>query len=695
VTAVAYPPPPSDRKEENEKPGGYPIPKDIKDRVDRGREAMRKDANLRRLCHKMWAGEHYWYLNVQGALKVLSTALVDMSGGKPAHRIRNTYNFLQAIVEAKTSAATSRQPGYEIDPSSADLEDVAAARIAEQVAIYGYDRWHLRLARTKVFTLAFVQREGFAMPYFDPGVGPYLPGPDGKLRGLGEIKVRTYSRSQVMWEPGMEFDDSPWHAIDEAMPVDDIKRIPGYVGGKLVPDAMTVELPSERRSDKMARLTTYLERPCEKYPNGRRCFLANGRIVVDFREDPASQEGADWWEDYPYTDANGVVCDEPVIHRISYTVNPEGDDFGLVERLIDLMRTIDDCWNKLLEWKNRCLMPRRNAPRSINATPTNDVPGGTDWYTIDPLNPDAKPEWEKTPPVPRELFDMLNLAIEQMRALAADVDVQPDPRLTSQTANVAVQQATSRWDSFLGDAEEFDSRLMRHCLCLVARYYAEQRIVDIRGRYGWEPPIAFTGSDLRSQVNVRVMEGSLRTKSRAQTMQDIQFMQQNFPGALNPEAVWAALHGGSGEGLLRTWQLDVAKANDVCVRLKDGPEAAAAFGWRQDMDFGDPALGFMVPGWMPRKVDNVAIWKQVFGDFMKNDFFARLPPETQHIYDLVFDALEEQEQQRKLKLVQQEQGVAAQLGMGNAARPQPEIPLPQAGPLSAAQASPSATTPNQ
>jgi hypothetical protein len=694
VTAVAYPPPPAEN--EHEKPGGLPLPKDIKDRVDRGREASRKDANLRRLCHKMWAGEHYWYLNVQGALRVLSTALVDMSGGKPAHRIRNTYNFLAAIVEAKTSAAMSRTPGYECSPSSADLEDVAAARIAEQVSIWGYDEWHVRRARKKVFTLAFVQREGFALPYFDPGVGPYQPGPDGRMQGLGNIKVKTYNRSQVMWEPGMDFDESPWHAIDEAMLVDDIRRIPGYVGGKLIPDALTADLPSEKKSDKMARLTTYLERPCEKYPNGRRCFLCNGRIVVDFRQDPTAPEDADWWEDYPYVDANGAVCDEPVIHRISYTVNPEGDDFGLVERLIDLMRTVDDTWNKILEYKNRGLMPRRSVPRSVNASPTNDVPGGNDYYTIDPLNPDAKPEWEKPIQIPPELFRILELAIEQMRALAADVDVQPDPRLTSQTANVAVQQAQTRWDEFLGDAEEFDSRLMRHMLCLVARYFTEERIMKIRGQNGWEPPQAFVGADLRSQVDVRVLEGSLRAKSRAQTQADIEFMQQNFPGALNPEAVWAALHGGSAENLLRTWQLDVAYANDVVVRLRGGPGAAQAFGWRLDMDFGDPALGFMVPGWMPRKVDNVAIWKKVFGDAMKEDRFKRLPAETQHLFDLVFDALEAQEQQRKFQMAMTEQNVAAQLGGANAARPQLPIPMPSpGGPLSPAQAAPTATTPKQ
>jgi hypothetical protein len=247
----------------------------------------------------------------------------------------------------------------------------------------------------------------------------------------------------------------------------------------------------------------------------------------------------------------------------------------------------------------------------------------------------------------------------------------------------------------LGDAEEFDSRLMRHCLCLAARYYKEERIIDIRGRNGWEPPKTFTGADLRSQVNVRVMEGSLRTKTKAQTKDDIAFMQQNFPGALNPEAVWAALHGGTGESLLRSYQLDLATANDVVQRLKLGPQSMHDFGWRQDMDFGDPVLGYMVPGWMPRKVDNVAIWKQVFADAMKDDSYRRLPVETQHIFDLVFDGLEHQEQQRKMQMFQQEQGIAAQLGQANAARPQPPAPMGAPQPLSPQQAAPAALTPGQ
>jgi hypothetical protein len=73
-----------------------------------------------------------------------------------------------------------------------------------------------------------------------------------------------------------------------------------------------------------------------------------------------------------------------------------------------------------------------------------------------------------------------------MRALAADVDVQPDPRLTAQTAQASIEQAQLRWQSFLGDAAEFHSRLMRRDLYLVQRHYTEKRDLKIEGT--WTTP---------------------------------------------------------------------------------------------------------------------------------------------------------------------------------------------------------------
>jgi phosphoribosylcarboxyaminoimidazole (NCAIR) mutase len=65
------------------------------------------------------------------------------------------------------------------------------------------------------------------------------------------------------------------------------------------------------------------------------------------------------------------------------------------------------------------------------------------------------------------------------------------------------------------------------------------------------------------------------------------------------------------------------------------------------------------------------------------------------LFDMVFDALEHQEQQRKLQVLTQEQGMAATLGGMNAARPQSPAPLATSGPLTPEQAAPTALTPRQ
>jgi hypothetical protein len=663
----------------------------VKDKIIRGRVAMRKHAALRRMCQKFWQGEQYWYLNAKNELRVLPTAVIDVQGGKPDHRIRNSYEFLHSIIEAKVSAASQSVPGYRVDATTADPEDKAAARLSEHVAYYGYDKWHLRRHTIKAITNALVQREGFTMPYFDPNVGPFKQNADGEWVGQGEIRHLDLSRSEVMWELGVDFDDSRWHAIERAQLIEDIKAIPGYIGGDLKSDASTADLPSDKKTDEMALVDEVLERPCKEYPHGRRMFIAAGRVIVDYRKDPACPEDwSDWWEPFPNIDEQGNAVDEPCIMRLSWTVNPDGDDTGLVERLLDLARTINDCWNKLLEWKNRCLMPQMSAPKGANVTRRDDTPGATWYYNV---IGGMKPEWERTPPVPQELFQMLELAITHMRAIAADIDVQPDPGLAARTANAAVEQSKVRWQSFLGDLEEFHSRLMRRDLTLVARHYTEKRIIDIRGQYGWEPPVAFTGSDLLSQTNVRVLPGSIEAHSREQATQEIQLIQTLWPGAIPVEAALAVMHGSPAAGLMRSYEGHVARAWGLVQEIRSNYRKVMDMPSRFDTELGDAMTGFQVPGWMPRKQDNVKLWKQVIADYMVTPDYDSQPVEVQHMFDLIWDGLEFSEQRRAMMIAQQEQAMAADLGMGNAAAPQNAPPVPQQQGLTAEQAAPAATAP--
>jgi hypothetical protein len=67
MTAVAEP-----GREDERRAHRPPAPAGHQGEAQRGRQAAKKDAPTRRLCHKFWEGDHYWYQNAEGALRFLS-----------------------------------------------------------------------------------------------------------------------------------------------------------------------------------------------------------------------------------------------------------------------------------------------------------------------------------------------------------------------------------------------------------------------------------------------------------------------------------------------------------------------------------------------------------------------------------------------------------------------------------------------
>lgn len=638
---------------------------------------MRKAAPQRRLNYRFWRGDTYWFLQ-GGNLSSQTPGGAGVGGGKPSHRIRNKYPFIAMVVASKVSAATQRIPSYDVVPSSAEPDDYQAAQLAQKISLWGYDAWRLRRVKTQCFTHALVGGEGFAYPYFDTSVGPYIevdvedpitgePTGETESVGQGEVRVKVLSANEVYWEPGVDFDNARWYCIEQARTKEEVEAMPGFFGGEVTCDATDSDAPKDSDPANLVTVTEWLERPSAKHKRGRRIVIANKRRIVP--------DG-----DYPCQDRDDNVLDEPVLVRISWTVEVDDRDRSLVEQLIDLQRTIQDCWNKLLEWKNRALNPQMIVPRGANMSRKDDTPGAQ-WH----YNPGLKPEWEKPPAIPRELFEMQDRAIEQMRAIASDVDVQPDPRLTTGTAQAAIEQAQLRWQSFLGDGAEFDSRLMRLCLYLVQRYYTEARDLKVMGSGGPDLIPAFRGADLLGQADVRVTPALTRTRQEVERLAML-YAQNQW---ITPQMAMEAIQSGAMDRLSQAWMNDVGRAWFLIQTIKRGPDALMALpdrplfpGEPQAVDAnGQPLLPGpdgeeRVPGWMPRPFDKVEIQKNEFETWMKTTDWDRLPRESQHMALLVYQAYIGLEQRQQIEEAQRQQQMAESLGIANAAKPQgpPQLP---------------------
>jgi hypothetical protein len=660
------------------------IPEHLKDRMGRGKAAMRKGAPKRNECLAHARGEQYKYVDSDGALQsqAINTISSRSGEGKPRHRVRQTRNFIFDITESEVAATAQRIPSYEVSPSGTEPRRISAARLSRRVALYGYDKWKIRGARERVIRYSIVADEGFAWPYFDNSIGPYISDVDKEGKpytiGQGDICIRTFGPNEVYWEAGLKFDESPWHAIEQARDLQSVYETEGYLGGKLDPDGQKAEteVANNTSQEKLVLVTEYLERPSKANPEGAWITMANDRVIIAQRP-------------YPCQDPEGHILDEPVLHKLTYAMDPENDrDSGLVRHLIDAQRTVNHCNNKISEWINLALNPQLIIQNGQLKQKLNDEPGAV--YNAVGT---GELKWREVPEIPVQLFQQKSEAVADMGRIAGQFDTTGIE--SGKGLQAAAEQEAGRRANFLYNLSEFDSRLMRHCLYLVQKHYTEPRLLKVRGDAGTEPIKDFLGSELLGEMDVRVDPASLETRTQAAVEAKIFAFAER--GWVSPHAAMAAINNGTAESLVEGYERDVARANLIIQKVKEGPEVLFSTPARRPF-YGEepgteerqnPETGKVeeverefIPGWMPRPFDDEAVELDVIADFMKSPDYDDLDPPSQEALNAYYDALLQQKAKKQAQQAQAQAETAESLGMSNAARPQgTPPPLPDQKPI--------------
>ena len=639
------------------------ISKEINDRIERGRERLRSVATDRDVAHEFYRGNHYAYADENNVLQVQATVTSVRGTGKPRWRARQKRNLIFDAVLYETSAATQRVPNYQVVPSTEDPEDRSAAQLAEKVAVYGHGKWGIRKAAADAVHHAVVAGEAFAWPYFDNTIGPFIDDGEGGRVGQGDVRIRIFGANECYWEPGVRFEDSPWHCVEQARPAAAVEAMDGFMlsPGTLSADADTRQIKRENKG-KLVLVTDYLERPSTKNPEGTWITMANNKRIVPDRPYPC--EGS-----------------EPVLRKLSYAPDPDSDrDLGLVPQLVDAMRSKNDAENKLIEWKNLCLLPRIVVtPGLMKKQRWTDEPGKV--YEIP--QPEQNFKVVDTPVVPRELFEIADRAAADIGRIAAQNDI-PTQVESGKGVQALLEMDASRRAAFVTELAEWYSNVMHDCLYLVQRHYTEDRILHIKGDFGWESISDFQGSSLKDQIDVRVFPDSIEPRTRQAVEQRVMnFVQM---GWLGPEQAMTAIESGTTDALMSRLMRDEARAHRIVQRLKAGPEALGAmpeiptgrmvpitdeFGMPITDETGNGQTQMeMAPAWMPRHSDNLAVFRVVFEDWMKTEEFEALTPEIQEAAANVYAGILELEAQKEQEAQMAQMAQAEQMGMDNAARPQ-------------------------
>jgi hypothetical protein len=398
-------------------------------------------------------------------------------------------------------------------------------------------------------------------------------------------------------------------------------------------------------------VTEYLERPCAKYPEGRWLTFANEKVVVGERP-------------YPCTDGDGEVIDEPVIHRLSYAMDPDSDrDKGLGRHLLDAQRTVNNSVNKQTMWVDLAANPQLiiwNGGFAKGQRMTNE-PGA-----VYQANGTGKVEWRPVPNEPSMLASMKDEAKADMAQIAAQNDIGAVE--SGKGIQALLDRDANRRYNFTANLAEFYSRLGRHCAYLVQKHYTEKRLIKIQGEFGADTIPDFLGSQLRSQVDVTVLPGSIEVLTRAAAEQRVLAFADR--GWITPQAAMAAISGGNAESLIQSYQKDVSRAHQIIRKIKLGPEVL----------FNSPPRfenGQAVQGWLPRRFDNADIQLSVFADWQKTVEFDGLEPGMQEAAGAYYEALEQLKAEKQAEQANAQAMMAESQGAANAAKPQSPIPTPQ------------------
>lgn len=693
----------AEKTDKQEPRGEEKIPTKVDEKLKRGRDGLAEVLARRQLAIKFANGNHFAELDEHGTKVIdVSTATVAQGGEKPDHRVRRSNDIISPMLKRKISSSTQRDPDWESTAVTTDPEDFAAARLATRLALAGYEPWGFPTAEEKALWWAMVTEEAFGRAAWRPNIGPYTdvsihpqadevvmeddgeggqretkpyqgkPDPEKpKYVGRGEIGVTIYSGLEVLWEPGVDFEDSRWYAVEHVRSIEEVEDEPGFLaiaGKKLTADASTSSdgrrTAREKKGTKLCIVTEYFERPCPQYPRGRWGTYASGRKI--FKD-----------EDYPYVDGEGNIVDRPCLRRLIYDVDGSNDRArGLVQKIIDVVRSYDQAINKQSEYSQIGLVAQILAAEGVLLTDPTDEPGLVVEYDRSLANGE-KPEWRENIEFPEELFEMEERAEARFSKITFDQDIPPQVESGKAIGEVTELNRTA-WQKFVDDFNRFRSGLMSDCLVIAQRKYGADRIMKLRGTTGWEGVGDFEGADLRNQTDVAIRASATEQLTRPQIEQRITQLVQLFPGVFNPEVVIEALNSANPEKLIQGYEKDIGRAHRAIQGLRDG-----SF-WNQPLRPALPGEEVleevegrpMVPGWLPRPFDSLPIIKGAVEEWMKTEDWERSPAKVKNASLFYYQKIIDLETQAQMRSEEVENEAAEAQGQANAAKPQGPKPMP-------------------
>lgn len=510
--------------------------------------------------------ERQWYVNLAFYIGRQNVAQVPITGSSasagvrlyippvPYYRSRPVFNRIRPIVRKELAKLTSQKPSANVIPATSDEQDQAAAKAGEQIWDSVFRRKKIHGIHSQAQMWARTCGVGFVKSYWDPNA----PDPDSNIPGDFVYDVVTPFHLFVPDMLAVDIEDQPYIIQITTRTAAWVRlNCPGVNPAPNVMEASDILSDSflnlvgagDFRKDAVLCYEVWVK-------PGNVEFLPNGgmfSIVGDTVTQLVENGNPYIHQQYPFCKLDNIptsrfYCD------------------SVINDLIPVQREYNRTRGQIIENKNRMShLQLLAAEGSVDAAKITTEPGQVIYYKLGYPAPTPMP----VQGIPAYVIQEVQSQLLDFDDISGQHDVskgQTPPGVTAATAiNFLQEQDETMLAASFQSIEAFYEKLAYQTLCYVKQYWDAPRMVKVSGQDKQFDVIAFQGSDLRSNTDIRIEAGSaLPTSKSAKQALLMDLMSQQF---IAPEQGLELMEMGGTAELYEQLQVDVSQATRENMKM--------------------------------------------------------------------------------------------------------------------------------
>lgn len=507
--------------------------------------------------------ERQWYINMAFYLGKQNIAIQANAGSSPVtgirlytprvpyYRSRPVFNRIRPIVRKELAKLTAQKPSATIVPATGEDVDLAAATAGEQLWDSIYRRKKIKATHRETMLWTLTCGNGFMKTYWDPNatdeqgqpgdfcyenVTPFhLFVPDMMCEDIEDqpfvIQIRTVTPEWV--KLNLKLDVQP-----DVVEADDI----------LNDSFLNLVGATEFRKNAVLMYEVWAKPNNISFmPNGG-MFTIVGNNVVQFVEGQVYQHGQYPYVKFDHIPTGRFYCD------------------SIINDLISVQKEYNRTRGQIIESKNRMgHLQLLAAKGSIKANKITTEPGQVIEYELGYPAPTPMP----LQGLPSYIVQEIDRLLSDFDDISGQHDVSKGQTPPGVTAATAISYLQEQDDSVLSHTfnsiEEGFEKIAFQTLNYIKQFWDLPRTVRVTGRDNQFNVMAFKGTDLRNNTDIRIEAGSaLPTSKAAKQALIMDLMQLGF---IDPQKGLELIDMGGVQRLYEQMQVDSAQAQRENMRM--------------------------------------------------------------------------------------------------------------------------------